>query len=151
MGTMADRSNGGVNSMSEAHVTLRLAFWLLERTGEGSHADIAIDGAHVRIRGYQHNGIEFPERLSFPIREFLESNGCESEEPSDLWREAYRQKGRYRNVLGDWLIRTNISKDDGPVLVGVLDDPPPPHPAMRSGRQLINTIRSRIMNPVNKQ
>ena len=50
MGTMIDHLNGNADSISEAEVTLRLAFWFLDRTGEGSYADIAIDGAHVRIR-----------------------------------------------------------------------------------------------------
>ena len=40
-------------SMPEAEVTLRLAFWLLNRADQESHADIAIDGAHVRIARHE--------------------------------------------------------------------------------------------------
>ncbi len=40
-----ERRPAEAESMPEAEVTLRLAFWLLHRAEQKSHADIAIDGA----------------------------------------------------------------------------------------------------------
>ena len=42
--------------MPEAEVTLGVAFWLLDSVGPHSHADVAIDGANVRIAALHSGG-----------------------------------------------------------------------------------------------
>lgn len=76
--------------MQEAEVTLRLAFWLLDRGGPNSTAQIAIDGANVRIAPHQQAGRQIQERIVFQIEGFLESNGCEPVD-GDGWRGTYRR------------------------------------------------------------
>ncbi|MBI4465035.1 MAG: hypothetical protein HY647_10050 [Acidobacteria bacterium] len=80
--------------MPEAEVTLRLSFWLLDRAGPGSHADIAIDGAHVRIRSHEHSGQRIKEQTIFDIRAFLQKNGCNPQSLKDEWRGSYTYKDR---------------------------------------------------------
>ena len=64
----------GDELMPEPEVTLRLAFWLLRRAGVKSHADIAIDGAHVRIAAHEQAGRRIEERTVFDIQSFLTAN-----------------------------------------------------------------------------
>jgi hypothetical protein len=80
-------------AMPEAEVTLRLAFWLLDRADQKSHADIAIDGAHVRIAPYQQAGRWIEERTVFDIRSFLATNECHPENLKHEWRGSYSRKG----------------------------------------------------------
>lgn len=91
------------NKMPEAEVTLRLAFWLLDTAPESSHADIAVDGAHVRIAPYEHAGRQIAERVVFDIRAFLATNECRPERLTDEWRGTYRRRGktlRIRSISG---------------------------------------------------
>lgn len=67
-----------INSMPEAEVTLRLAFRLLNDAGSGSHADIAIDGAHLHIKSYSVGERLFQEQFLFDIASFLKSYECDS-------------------------------------------------------------------------
>ena len=89
--------------MPEAEVTLRFAFWLLGRCGAGGHADIAIDGAHVKIRGHHAAGRWIEDRKIFPIEQFL----MECQWVPDLigrdWRGTYSRNGQtiaIRSVQG---------------------------------------------------
>jgi hypothetical protein len=85
-------------SMPEAEVTLRLAFWLLDRSDQKSHADIAIDGAHVRIAPYQQAGRWIEERTVFDIRSFLTANECHPENLKHEWRGSYNRKGQSLSI-----------------------------------------------------
>ena len=76
-------------SMPEAEVTLRLALWLLDRSVKGTHADVAIDGAHIRIRAHEQAGKRIEERIVFDIRGFLSDNKCNPERLKDEWRGTY--------------------------------------------------------------
>ncbi len=84
----------GAESIPEAEVTLRLAFWLLDRADLQAHADIAIDGAHVRIAAHRQAGRQIEERTIFDIRNFLSDNECYPENLKDEWRGSYSRKGR---------------------------------------------------------
>ena len=88
-------------SMPEAEVTLRLAFWLLRRAEPKSHADIAIDGAHVRIAAHEQAGRHIEERTVFDIQSFLAANKCDPRDLKDQWRGTYGFEGhtlRIRSV-----------------------------------------------------
>jgi hypothetical protein len=80
--------------MPEAEVTLRLAFWLLDHTHDAQHADIAIDGAHVRIRAHDQNGRHVEERTVFDIRGFLADENCCPRALIDEWRGTYLRFGK---------------------------------------------------------
>jgi hypothetical protein len=90
-------------SMPEAEVTLRVAFWLLDRANQKSHADIAIDGANVRIAAHEQAGRWIQERTVFDIRSFLAANKCYPQDLKDEWRGTYSFEGhslRIRSVHG---------------------------------------------------
>ena len=89
-----ERKPTEAESMPEAEVTLRLAFWLLDRAGRKSHADIAIDGAAVRIAAYEQAGRRIKERTVFDIRSFLAANEYHPENLKHEWRGSYSRKGQ---------------------------------------------------------
>lgn len=70
--------------MPEAEVALRLAFHLLDQSGSGGHAEVAVDGAMVRVHG----------RAIFPLAAFLAATGWQQTEQSLMARNAWQ--GRYR-------------------------------------------------------
>jgi hypothetical protein len=80
--------------MPEAEVTLRLAFWLLDQADQNSHADIAIDGAHVRIAAHQQAGRQIDERSVFDIQTFLATNKWLRESRDRDWRGSYSRNGQ---------------------------------------------------------
>jgi hypothetical protein len=89
--------------MPEAEVTLRLAFWLLDQTNDAQHADIAIDGAHVRIKAHEQNGRNVAEQLVFDIKRFLAASNCQPLSLTDDWRGTYQRRGKtftVRSVAG---------------------------------------------------
>jgi hypothetical protein len=89
--------------MPEAEVSLRLALWLLNRAKQKSHAEIAIDGAHVRIKAHEQAGQGIEERIVFDIRRFLAANRCHPQDLTDEWRGTYNFEGhtlRIRSVPG---------------------------------------------------
>lgn len=67
--------------MPEAEVSLRLAFYLLSLPGSGGKAEVAIDGAQVRVHGGE----------IFPIAEFLAANGWGQvhQEGKNPWQGTY--------------------------------------------------------------
>ena len=75
--------------MPEAEVTLRVAFWLLDSGGPHGHADVAIDGAHVRIAAHTAAGAPVKERLVFGIKDYLLKNECRPKRLKDDWRGEY--------------------------------------------------------------
>jgi hypothetical protein len=77
--------------MPEAEVTLGVAFWLLDSGEPRSHADVAIDGANVRIAAHTAAGVAVKERLVFGIKEYLLKNHCCSHRLKDEWRGEYRR------------------------------------------------------------
>jgi hypothetical protein len=83
----------GDELMPEAEVTLRLAFWLLGRAGLKSHADIAIDGAHVRIAAHEQAGRRIEERTVCDIQSFLTANNCRPQDLKHEWRGTYSFEG----------------------------------------------------------
>src|SRR2546430_2761811 len=84
----------GSEAMPEAEVILRLAFWLLNHADQKSHADIAIDGAHVRIAPHEQAGRRIEERTVFDIRNFLAANKCYPKDiKKDQWRGTYSFEG----------------------------------------------------------
>ena len=77
-------------SMPEAEVTLLLALALLREGDADSFAQIAIDGAHVRIKAHKANGQWIAERIIFDIAGFLKDHGCTPVGPlQDGWQENY--------------------------------------------------------------
>ena len=80
--------------MPEAEVSLRLAFWLLDQCGPDSHADVAIDGAHVRISSHIAAGKRVEDRVIFPIQDFLRDAGWHQELPSGDWRGQYSRRNQ---------------------------------------------------------
>jgi hypothetical protein len=88
-----ERKPTEAESMPEAEVTLRLAFWLLDRADHKSHADIAIDGANVRIAAHEQAGRWIEERTVFDTRSFLALNECHPASLKDEWRGTYSRKG----------------------------------------------------------
>jgi hypothetical protein len=82
-------------TMAEAEVTLRFAFWLLNSEEPESHADLAIDGAHVRIKSHRQLGRYVEERTVFLIEDFLAASGCSPVAPKDEWRgKRFTRNGR---------------------------------------------------------
>jgi hypothetical protein len=69
--------------MSEAEVSLRVAFHLLERDLAASDVEVASDGAQIRTGEVTH----------FNIAEFLTQNACVPASVSDSWQCNYRRKG----------------------------------------------------------
>src|SRR5687767_10998598 len=65
--------------MPEAEVSLRLAFWLLERGHAAGRVDVAIDGAQVRIG----------DTIHFNLPGFLEERGWRKSATSDAWQSDY--------------------------------------------------------------
>ncbi|HYH23379.1 MAG TPA: hypothetical protein VD995_32590 [Azospirillum sp.] len=70
--------------MPEAEVALRLAFHLLDQPGSGGHAEVAVDGAMVRVAG----------RDIFPLAAFLAATSWQQVERSPNAGNAWQ--GRYR-------------------------------------------------------
>jgi hypothetical protein len=68
--------------MSEAEVSLRLAFYLLTHDLVTSEVAVAIDGAQVRTQDLVH----------FPIAEFLKASGCDRAEVAGVWQGTYTWK-----------------------------------------------------------
>jgi hypothetical protein len=65
--------------MSEAEVSLRLAFYLVERRLVASDVAVAIDGAQVQTAGTVH----------FPMADFLNGYGCTRTEGLESWQGHY--------------------------------------------------------------
>ena len=80
-------------TMPEAELTLRLAIALLEVSGFGSHAKVAIDGAHVRIKGHYAKGRWVEEQNIFDIAGFLSDCGFRHGELKDGWQGKYTYNG----------------------------------------------------------
>jgi len=72
--------------MSEAEVSLRLAFYLLNNDLVNSDVDVAIDGAQIKTL----------DKLHFPITEFLQQNMCIRCEPGIGWSGSYSLSSPYR-------------------------------------------------------
>jgi hypothetical protein len=70
----------------------------MDRAGRKSHADIAIDGAHVHIAAHRQAGRRIKERTVFDIRNFLATNGCHPEKLRHGWRGSYSHKGQTLNI-----------------------------------------------------
>lgn len=68
------------DKMSEAEVSLRLAFYLVRHDLVDSDVAVAIDGAQVQTAGAIH----------FPIEDFLQSSGCAALTPGASWQGTYR-------------------------------------------------------------
>ena len=65
--------------MSEAEVSLRLAFYLLRQDLVSSDVSVAIDGAQIKTLNEYH----------FHISEFLQQNNCLRREPGAGWSGTY--------------------------------------------------------------
>jgi hypothetical protein len=75
--------------MSEAEVSLRLAFHLLRHNLVVSDVSVAIDGAQIKTLNEYH----------FHITEFLEQNGCRQCEASVCWSGAYSLGCSHRMII----------------------------------------------------
>lgn len=76
-----------VERMSEAEVSLRVVFYLLDRDLVASDVDVAIDGAQIRTG----------DAIHFSIDEFLAHNACTPVGSSSSWQGTYRRTGaRFR-------------------------------------------------------
>jgi hypothetical protein len=74
--------------MPEAEVSLRLAFWLLERNHAEGRVDVAIDGAQVRVG----------DTIHFNLTGFLEAHGWRKLVTSDVWQSEYTHVSRCGTV-----------------------------------------------------
>jgi hypothetical protein len=73
--------------MSEAEVSLRVAFYLLDSDLAASVVDVAIDGAQVRTG----------EAIHFSIAEFIAQNACTPDTLLSSWQGTYCRAGaRFR-------------------------------------------------------
>jgi hypothetical protein len=73
--------------MSEAEVSLRLAFFLIEKDLVSADPEVAIDGAQVQTTKIVH----------FPIWKFLADFGWNKEPQGSAWQGVYKHpKWRYR-------------------------------------------------------
>ena len=72
-----------MDRMSEAEVSLRLAFWLVNRDLTKGRIEIAIDGAQIRTANTVH----------FDLAGFLNSSGWVCTQSSGGWRGTYRYEG----------------------------------------------------------
>ena len=72
--------------MPEAEVSLQLAFYLLSLPNAGSLAQVAIDGAQIRVHGAD----------IFPIAPFLKNWGWQQVEPKrkNYWQGVYENAGQ---------------------------------------------------------
>ncbi|WP_188262705.1 hypothetical protein [Azospirillum tabaci] len=95
--------------MPEAEVALRLAFHLLDQPGSDGHAEVAIDGAMVRIAG----------RDIFPLAAFLAATGWQQAERSpnagNAWQGRYRRGNHAltvhaRSGVGDVMARVGTRR-----------------------------------------
>ncbi len=84
--------------MSEAEVSLRLAFWLADRGFATERIDVAIDGAQIRTGDTMH----------FDLAGFLSESGWKKQRSSDGWRGSYT-RGDLRVVLQ---VHSNPGKGD---------------------------------------
>ena len=76
-----------VERMSEAEVSLRVAFHLLDRDLAASDVEVAIDGAQIRTG----------DAIHFSIAEFIGQNACTPVAPSPSWQGIYCRAGaRFR-------------------------------------------------------
>jgi hypothetical protein len=69
--------------MSEAEVSLRLAFYLIANGLAVGNVRVAIDGAQVRTT----------QGIHFPLVDFLADTGCLATEPAKSWQGGYRFQG----------------------------------------------------------
>jgi hypothetical protein len=67
------------DKMSEAEVSLRLAFYLIRHDLVNSDVSVSIDGAQIKTLDKYH----------FPITEFLTQNACSRHEPGTGWSGTY--------------------------------------------------------------
>jgi hypothetical protein len=74
--------------MSEAEVSLRLAFYLIGHDLVTDQVSVAIDGAQVRTQ----------ELIHFPISEFLRTSGCEQCGRGGPWQGWYTWGGREQRI-----------------------------------------------------
>lgn len=76
---MKNSEGYSISRMPEAEVSLRLAFWLLERGYADGRVDVAIDGAQVRIGDTVH----------FNLSGFLAERGWRKLGTTDAWQCEY--------------------------------------------------------------
>ena len=94
--------------MSEAEVSLRLAFWLDATALAASPIDVAIDGAQVQVGGME----------IFPISTFLSEHGWHHDGGRSEWRGTYHSRSGSGAInihstpgLGDVVVRLTSGKD----------------------------------------
>lgn len=75
--------------ISEAEVSLRLAFFLLDRNLTRSDVSVAIDGAQIKTG----------KEIHFDIRGFLARNGYQQEGKDSRWQGRYRKPGDCFSVV----------------------------------------------------
>lgn len=75
--------------MSEAEVSLRLAFYLIRNDMVTSDVKVAIDGAQIKTK----------DKIHFPLNEFLEQNNCLRFRLSHGWSGTYNLGARYNLVI----------------------------------------------------
>lgn len=71
-----------IEKMSEAEVSLRLAFWLTDEGLADENIDIAIDGAQIRTGDAVH----------FDLDRFLSESRWKKQRASDGWRGSYERE-----------------------------------------------------------
>lgn len=88
------------NKMTEAEVSLRLGFYLIEQRIAVSDVEVAIDGAQVQTMG----------KIHFPIVEFLKSKGWKKLSVHDEWQ------GFYEHFECEYKLKIHSSPGQGDVV-----------------------------------
>jgi hypothetical protein len=87
-----------VEKMSEAEVSLRVAFYLLDRDLAASDVQVAIDGAQVKTGNAVH----------FNLAEFIAQNACTPLAPFSSWQGTYCRAGAAFHIM----IHSNPGRGD---------------------------------------
>jgi hypothetical protein len=138
-------------SMPEAEVTLRFAFWLLDRGDHQSHADIAIDGAHCRIAAHYQAGRQIEDRTVFDIRAFLYENECHPESLKDEWRGSYSRKGQTLTIKSVCGFDVQVSCDGKNIKAECKGGPLQPVKGRSAAARLAEAIGQVIVSGSNAQ
>lgn len=83
--------------MTEAEVSLHVASWLLEQPGNSGYAEIAVDGAMLKIGAHIAAGIEQEQRSFFDLQDWLTRRNWKlTSETVDnsIWQGDYQCDGR---------------------------------------------------------
>lgn len=89
------------NGVTEAEVSLHVACWLLEQPGNSGYAEIAVDGAMLKIGAHMAAGVQREQRSFFDLQEWLtRRNWTLTSETVDksIWQGDYQCDGKTLSI-----------------------------------------------------